>query len=112
MTRPRLLCLIFESIHSILHFRFRHSGILCKFKMNFITSCLLILLSCSFEACVLEVESVSALLLPVKHVALPMFSDKCQRLLPLRSSYVYFSKGMTGEIGPQPACAQKMVWSF
>ena len=47
------------------HSRFKHFGSLCNCNVNFITSCLLILLSCSFEACLLEVQSLFALLVPV-----------------------------------------------
>ena len=65
MRSPSLLCLMFESTHSFPHFRSRHFGSLCNCNMNFITSCLLVFLSCSFEACLVEVPSVSALVLPV-----------------------------------------------
>ena len=41
----------------------------CNCSMTFITSCSLIFLSCSFEVCVLEIQSVSALLLPQKKYA-------------------------------------------
>ena len=59
--------------------------------MNFMTTCLLIFLSCSFEACLLEVQSLSALLLPINMLPcqyIPIIVSVCS---PLRS-YMYFSK--------------------
>ena len=64
MRRPGLLCLIFERTHSFPLLQSRNFGSLCKCNMNYITSCSLKFLSCSFEACLLEVQSVSVLLLP------------------------------------------------
>ena len=81
---PVLHCLIFESLHSCLHFRCRHFGGLCKFSMNFITGCMLGFLSCSFEACLLEVQSVSAVLLPVT-CWFANLSSICELLFPLWS---------------------------
>ena len=89
MRCPGLLCMMLESTHSFQHFRSRHPGSLCNCNMHLITRCLLIFLSCSFEACLLEVQSLSALL--STHVAQPIRSDNCERLLPLRS-FVYFSR--------------------
>ena len=74
MKRPGLLCLIIESTQSFPHFHSRHFGSFCNCNMNFITSCLLKFLSCSGEACLLEVQSVSALLLPVNMFLCPYFT--------------------------------------
>ena len=60
----RLLFLIFGNTHSLPHFRRRTYGCLCNCNMNFTTRCWFIFLSCYFEACLMEVQSVSALLLP------------------------------------------------
>ena len=65
MRCPGLLCFVFDSIHSFEHFRPGHFGGLCNCNMNFITNWLFTCSSCSFEACLLEVLSVSALFLPV-----------------------------------------------
>ena len=59
------LCAIFKSAHSSKHFRSRLVRCLCNCNMNFITSCLVVFLSCSFEACLLKVQSVSALFTPI-----------------------------------------------
>ena len=59
------LCLIFESTHSVQHFRSGHVDGLCNCTMNFITSCLPIFLSCPVKACLLEVQSRTALLMPL-----------------------------------------------
>ena len=66
-------------------------GSLCNCNMNFITSCLLLFLGCSFEACFLGVQSVSALLLPVNVWPVQKKEDNCDRWLPLWS-HVYFSR--------------------
>ena len=63
MRSPGLHCLIFESTHSFPHFRSGHVGGLCNCDKNFITSCLPVHLSCSFQTCLLEVESVFGLAL-------------------------------------------------
>ena len=65
MRSPDLLGLIFGGTDSSPHFRSRHFGSVCNCNMNFITSCLLVFLSCSVEACLLEVQSLSAFLLPI-----------------------------------------------
>ena len=64
MRPPGLLCLIFGSTRSLPHFGLRHVAGLCNCNMHFVTSFLLIFLSCSFEARLLEVQILSALLLP------------------------------------------------
>ena len=63
MKRPGLLNLFFESVYCCLHFRSGKIGGLYNCNMNFNTSARF--LSCSFEACLLEVRSVPALHLPV-----------------------------------------------
>ena len=62
-------------------------------NMHFVMSCIL---SCSLEACLLEVQSVSALLLSVT-CWFANFSRICERLFPL-GSYVYFCSFVTFDV--------------
>ena len=77
---------------------------LCNRSMKFITSYLLIFLSCSFEACLLEVQSMTAFLLPVNMllcqfvaILVSVFASSVELRVLLREG--------TDEIGPEPACA-------
>ena len=73
MRSPSLVHLMFESTLSFPHIRSGHFGGLYNCNMNFTKRCLLVFLSCSFEACLSEVQSVSALLLPVNMLHAHMF---------------------------------------
>ena len=64
----------------------------------------LILMSCSFETCLLEVQSVSALPLPVNMWSSQYIFDNC---VSFASSVMFRTRlqGGFGQIGPYPACA-------
>ena len=72
MRRPRLLCSLFEAFVLASSPPSEHVRGPCNCKINFITSCLLVFLSCSFEAGLLKFQSVC--LAPAsKRVALPVY---------------------------------------
>ena len=66
MRSPRLHCSLFGSTLYCQHFRSRHFRGPYNCNLNFNTSCLIMLLNCSFGAGLLKVQSVSASLSPIQ----------------------------------------------
>ena len=89
MKSPRLLCSLFEKTHSRLHFRSGHVRGPYHCNVSFITSCLLLFLSCSLQAGLLQVQSVFAFVLPKKMLLsqlVPITASVCLLCEVLRSS--------------------------